>query len=110
MVAMLIKPGDEILPVLSARDVELLHAVIGIAGEAGELLDAIKKTVIYRKEIDRENVIEELGDLAFYVEALQQVLGISRQETLDANIVKLAKRYPDFQYTDAHAHARADKI
>src|SRR5574343_533576 len=39
----------------------LLHAAVGISGEAGELLDAVKKTWIYNKSLDVQNVIEELG-------------------------------------------------
>lgn len=35
----------------------------GVSGEAGELLDAVKKSVVYKKPLDRENVVEELGDL-----------------------------------------------
>src|ERR1035437_131468 len=63
MVAALVKPGDAILASLDAQDCSILHMVVGISGEAGELLDAIKKQVIYRKPLDRENVIEELGDI-----------------------------------------------
>ena len=43
--------------------------------------------------IDRENVIEELGDLEFYMEGVRQNLGITREETLNHNIQKLSKRY-----------------
>lgn len=48
----------------------LLHAAVGVAGECGELLDALKKTWVYNKPLDRENVVEELGDIGFYAIAL----------------------------------------
>lgn len=110
MVAALVKKPGAIIPQLTEEKVDLIHAIMGISGEAGELLDAIKKATIYDKPLDRENVVEELGDLEFYIEQLRQRLGITREETLDANIAKLRKRYEGFQYSDAAAHARADKV
>ena len=87
----------------------LNHAVMGIAGEAGELIDAIKKHTVYGKQLDRENIIEELGDLRFYIQAMQNVLGITESEVLQANANKLAKRYRGLKYTDQAAIDRADK-
>ena len=87
----------------------LNHAVMGVAGEAGELIDAIKKHTIYGKPLDRENIIEELGDLRFYIQAMQNVLGISESDILQHNTNKLAKRYRGLKYTDQAAIDRADK-
>jgi len=109
LVAALAKPGADIVATLTAEDAHSLHMAVGIAGEAGELLDAVKKAAIYRKPIDRENVVEELGDLEFYMEGLRQGLGITRQEVLDHNIAKLSKRYSSGTYSDKHAQERADK-
>lgn len=106
----LIKPGHEVLLPLTPADCYLLHAAIGICGEAGELADAIKKATIYRKELDLENVIEEMGDIEFFLEALRSHLNISRAETLQANIDKLRKRYPEGGYSDNQAQVRADKV
>lgn len=86
----------------------LMHCAVGIAGEAGELLDAIKKTWVYGKLLDRANVIEELGDIEFYAEALRTLLDIDRDEVIAANIAKLERRYPT-KYTDELALARRDK-
>jgi len=109
LVSALVKPGAAILETLTPTKADLLHGTVGVAGEAGELLDAVKKHVIYNKPLDRENVIEELGDLEFYMEQVRQNLGITRQETLDANIAKLSVRYASLTYTDAAAQKRADK-
>jgi len=109
MVFGLRKPGAEILASLTAEDVDLWHMATGVTGEAGELVDAVKKAVVYRRPIDCVNVIEELGDLEFYMEGIRQILGITRDETLEANLAKLAIRYPGYQYTDARAQERADK-
>lgn len=108
-VATLVKPGASIVESLTAEDAHLLHMAVGVSGEAGELLDAIKKVAIYRKLVDRTNVIEELGDLEFYMEGLRQGLGITRQEVLDHNITKLSKRYNSGKYSNKHAQERVDK-
>ena len=87
----------------------MLHAAVGIAGEAGELLDAIKKHWIYEAELDRENILEECGDSLFYVTALLDECGFTLADAMRHNMEKLAKRYPD-GYTDSAARDRADKV
>ena len=113
MVATLVKPGSDIIESLTPAKANTLHMAVGVAGEAGELLDAIKKHVVYNKPIDRENIVEELGDLEFYMEGLRQELDISREECLEYNIKKLLTsdkaRYKLGTYTDNQAQARADK-
>jgi len=109
MVKALVKSGQAILQSLDGQKADLIHATIGISGEAGELLDAVKKHVIYERELDRANIIEELGDLEFYMEQLRRNQGITREETLEANMKKLAKRYADYKYTNQRASERADK-
>jgi NTP pyrophosphatase (non-canonical NTP hydrolase) len=109
MVKALAKSGAKIAAEITAEDAHLMHMAIGISGEAGELLDAIKKQVIYRKPLDRENVLEELGDLEFYMEGIRQGLGITREQCLEANIAKLGKRYEGLKYSDGAAQGRADK-
>jgi len=109
LVAKLAKDGDSILKELTPWDCNIWHMASCIGSEAGELFDAIKNPVIYRKPLDRANVIEELGDLEFYMEGLRQAMDISRQETLDANILKLSKRYNEMKYSDKKAAERADK-
>lgn len=109
MVQALCKSGELIRSELTAQDAHNLHMVVGISGEAGELLDCVKKAVIYRKPIDMENLIEELGDLEFYMEGLRQSFGITRNQTLSHNITKLSKRYEGLKFTNEAAQLRADK-
>jgi len=87
---------------------DLLHATLGISGEAGELLDAVKKSFIYNKELDFVNAKEELGDILWYVALACRTLGVSFDEIMQMNIDKLTKRYPE-KYTDEAAAYRADK-
>lgn len=109
MVRALVKPGADIAAALTPDQADMWHMASCIPGEAGELFDAVKKHVIYGKDLDRENVVEELGDLEFYMEGLRQRLGITRQETIDANIAKLSVRYRGLRYSDKAARDRADK-
>lgn len=108
MVSELAKHPHLILAQMSEKKMDLTHMALGVAGEAGELVDAIKKYSIYDKPLDMENVVEELGDLEFYMERIRQITGITRHDTLYTNILKLRKRYPD-KYTDEHASLRLDK-
>jgi len=109
LVSALVKPGEQIAKEITDQDAHLMHMAIGVSGESGELLDAIKKRVIYRKALDLDNVIEELGDLEFYLEGIRQGLSITREQCLEANIQKLSKRYSSLKYTNADAVNRADK-
>lgn len=109
MVKELTKPGEDIIKELSIRKANLLHMAVGISGEAGELLDAIKKHAIYNTEIDVDNIIEELGDLEFFMEGIRQELELDRDTILRQNVEKLAKRYPDGRFTNIAARERKDK-
>jgi NTP pyrophosphatase (non-canonical NTP hydrolase) len=109
MVRKLNKPGQDIIDSLTPEKAQLWHMACGVAGEAGELLDAIKKHVVYGKPIDIANVIEELGDLEFFMEGVRQLVRVKREETMAANVTKLAARYEDAVYSDKAAILRADK-
>jgi len=105
----LAKKGEDIVATLTPQKVDLLHHAVGISGEAGELLDAVKKHVVYNKDVDRENVVEELGDLKFYTQGIMNNLGITHAEIEASNRKKLEARYASLTYTDEAAQLRADK-
>ena len=109
MVKALLKPGSDIRDSLTPGEANLWHLATGVVGEAGELIDAVKKHVIYNKPLDIENVIEELGDIEFYMEGLRQEVGVTREQCLQANIDKLGVRYKGLTYSDKSAQDRADK-
>lgn len=110
MVAKLAKMPHIIQQEMSILDYDLMHMTMGICGEAGELLDAIKKKIIYQKPLDKENIIEELGDLEFYMKGLRASLSITREECLVTNMKKLSIRYGEqYQYTNKQAIQRKDK-
>lgn len=113
MVKNLKKDGGLIRNSLTPQKCSVIHMAMGISTEAGELEDAIKKWTIYEKTLDRQNVVEELGDLEFFLEGIRQDLGISREECLMANKHKLLDgkkaRYKEGKFTNEQAHKRQDK-
>lgn len=86
----------------------LQHGMLGIITEAGELGDTIKKSVIYEKPLDFNNVEEEIGDLLWYIAVVANACGINLEDCAVKNIEKLWKRYPE-KYTNEHAGYRLDK-
>lgn len=108
LVRALAKSGAQIKEEMTPSDAHLLHMSMGVAGEAGEILDVLKKSIIYRKPLDRDHLKEELGDIEFFLQGIREELGISRSECLALNIEKLRKRYPA-GYTNKSAQIRADK-
>lgn len=88
---------------------ELHHAATGISGEAGEIIDVSKKVWVYNKPLDAKNLVEELGDLRFYYQAMLNLLQLTDEVIVTQNMKKLSVRYADGKYSDAQAQARADK-
>lgn len=80
---------------LNQSSAETLHAVMGLVTESGELMDAVKKHIIYGAELDMVNVKEELGDLFWYVAMLIRELGGAEMysEIQTTNIKKLEARF-----------------
>lgn len=87
---------------LQLPDLFILHAVLGIGGEAGELIDLIKKSAAYHQPLNMEKLKEETGDLLHYLARLIESCGWTFEEVIEANVSKLQKRYPNgFNYEDA---------
>jgi NTP pyrophosphatase (non-canonical NTP hydrolase) len=73
----------------------LLHAAMGMATEAGEFLDPIKKHLFYGKPLDLVNLREEVGDLLWYIAIACDALDTTIDAEMQRNIAKLRKRYPE---------------
>lgn len=80
---------------LRFEDTEL-HAICGIASEAGEVLALYQKMVQHMDGcVCMESLVEELGDLLWFVAELCTLYGIKMSEVCEKNIKKLYGRYPD---------------
>jgi len=74
---------------------DLVHIGFGLSGEVGEFVDSIKKHLFYGKDLDRVNLIEELGDIAWFWAYACRVLEVDPEKVLQINIDKLKLRYPE---------------
>lgn len=73
----------------------ILHALMGVTTECGELMDQLKKHLIYGKPLDDVNIFEEDGDLRWYLALLEFACGYTADAAQEANINKLKARYPE---------------
>lgn len=87
---------------------QLTHAAMGVAGEAGEIIDTVKKFSIYGHQLNVPNLREEAGDVMWFVALLCDTIGADMEDVMAECIEKLKKRYPE-QYTSELAAARLDK-
>ena len=75
---------------------------MGLAGETGETVDIFKKHIYQGKDLDINDVIEEVGDILWYIANLCNVNKITMKECMESNVEKLRKRYPNgFSIKDA---------
>lgn len=85
------KPDFEITP----EQVMIAWNALGLAGEAGEVADLVKKGIFHQHGIDREKMKKELGDVAWYLSALCKEFDLTLEEVLSHNIEKLKARFPE---------------
>jgi NTP pyrophosphatase (non-canonical NTP hydrolase) len=77
---------------LASTNAELIECGLGLAGEAGEVVDVLKKHVIHGQPLDKEALTKEMGDLYNYLSMLSYRTGISFETIREANVRKLAAR------------------
>lgn len=82
---------------------------MGLAGEIGEVIDIMKKHIYQGKELDITDVIEEVGDVLWYIANFCNVNNITMDECMESNIKKLRKRFPN-GFTIKDANERKDKM
>lgn len=73
----------------------ILNWTLGIAGEAGEVSDIIKKAMYHGHELDEEEIIKEIGDILWYLANLSFELDTWLGDVATKNIDKLQARYPE---------------
>ena len=88
------------------KEENLVNAAMGLAGESGEVIDLIKKWQFHHHPLDKEALIKELGDVAWYLAQSAHGLDVSLESILYANIDKLAKRYPEGFSTEASIYRK----
>ena len=82
----------------------LTNGVMGLCGEAGECCDLMKKHLFQGHALDRDKLIDELGDVLWYAAVTAHALGAGLDEVMEHNIEKLKKRYPEGFDADKSVH------
>lgn len=78
----------------SPRDHQM-NAVVGLAAEAGEVLDVMKKSWFHTPKDRRSELVSELGDVCYYLLKVMDVYGLTLDEVLAGNREKLESRHPE---------------
>lgn len=72
----------------------LLEGVMGLNGEAGEVIELVKKHIFQCHELDKEKIAEELSDCLWYLTASAKAVGYTLEDIAALNIQKRKSRYP----------------
>tara|TARA_Y100000004_G_C8885484_1_gene399516 strand:- start:1 stop:375 length:375 start_codon:yes stop_codon:yes gene_type:complete len=70
---------------------QILYPALGLAGEAGEVANKVKK-MLRDNDFDRDAIVAEIGDVLWYIAALSRDLNVNLQDIALANIEKLYGR------------------
>ena len=76
------------------KDGLVLNGVMGLAGESGECIDIMKKHLFQGHELAAAKLLDELGDVLWYIAITAAGLDLTLDEVATYNIEKLNKRYP----------------
>lgn len=74
------------------QNAKVFYPCLGLAGEVGEVCEKIKKHVRDGRELDKEELKKELGDVLWYLSALSSDLGIDLEDVAVTNYNKLKSR------------------
>lgn len=80
---------------LTQSQMNLFHVLLGKMSELGELTEALSKSIIDNEDVDRINIIEEVGDDQWYNAIIAREFDFTFDDAEDRNINKLRKRFPD---------------
>lgn len=80
--------------IYGSQNVRLAVFALGLAGEAGEAADDIKKVIGHGHDLDVDRVTKELGDVLWYIATLSDAIGVTLEHVAEVNVAKLRERYP----------------
>lgn len=70
----------------------IVYPALGLAGESGEIAEKVKKWLRGDRELDKDLLKKELGDVLWYITSMADDLGSSLSEIINLNIEKLSSR------------------
>jgi len=87
----------------------LLHGVLGLGTEVGELMDIVKKYMVYNVPIDEFKIKDEGGDIIHYFTYILKWMKASLRECIEMNEAKCRERFPDGYSHEARANRNRAK-
>lgn len=85
---------------MTNNDIRILHAIMGMCTESGELVASFLPKLMHGDELDMVNMQEEIGDLMWYTAILIDAVCPGKfEEILCKNVEKLRKRYTNQQFS-----------
>lgn len=84
----------------------LIVAALGLAGEAGEFANLVKKMTAHGHDFDRSALSDELGDVLWYIAEAASACGLQLNDVAEMNVSKLQKRYPQGFNRERSIHRR----
>ena len=85
----------------------LIIAALGLAGEAGEFANMVKKLTAHGHDISPNTLADELGDVIWYVAEAATACGLDLDGIARQNVEKLRKRYPEGFSEERSIHREA---
>jgi NTP pyrophosphatase (non-canonical NTP hydrolase) len=74
------------------QNAKVFYPALGLAGETGEICEKVKKHLRDGRELDKEDLKKELGDVLWYLSAISSDLGIDLEDVAVTNYEKLKSR------------------
>tara|TARA_R110000772_G_scaffold143480_1_gene253035 strand:- start:105 stop:419 length:315 start_codon:yes stop_codon:yes gene_type:complete len=78
--------------IVTEGQTRLVENTLGLMGETGEIAEKIKKMLRDDTKVSKDDIIKELGDVAFYLTAIANYFDSSLTDVLEVNVDKLDDR------------------
>jgi|MGYP003676482359 NTP pyrophosphatase (non-canonical NTP hydrolase) len=78
--------------IVTEGQTRLVENTLGLMGETGEIAEKIKKMLRDDTKVSKDDIIKELGDVAFYLTAIANYFDSSLSDVLEVNVAKLDDR------------------
>lgn len=88
----------------------IINGALGLAGEAGEVVDIVKKAFFHGHPLKTHEIVKELGDVAWYLAVTAHCVGYDLESVLQTNVDKLRNRYPEGFDSWRSLHRKAGDI
>lgn len=73
----------------------LTNCALGLAGEAGQVVDLVKNYTFCGQKLDRKQLTHEMGDVLWYLSQIAEWADVPFDDVAKNNIAELNRRYPE---------------